>query len=125
MAIQAPKHLSQKAKRFFHELVSIHELDGDSEALSKLTTTLEALDRLTKARTQIDVDGMILIDKFGQKKPHPLLSIERDSRAAFLSGLKSLNFNPENIKDRGPGRVTSHDEFLLKLSQNKRKGGQK
>ena len=125
MAIHAPKHLKKESRILFHELVDIHALSGDSEALQKLTTTLEAKDRLTKARTQIDMDGMILIDKFGQKKSHPLLSIERDSRAAFLSGLKSLNFNSENVKNRGPGRVSSHDEFLLKLKRNKRKGGQK
>jgi hypothetical protein len=42
-------------------------------------------------------------DRFGAPKPHPLLPIERDSRAAFLAGMKALQLDLEPLRDH-PGR---------------------
>lgn len=46
---------------------------------------------------------MTFTDRFGQIKAHPLLPVERDARAAFLAGLRSLNLDFEPLHD-GPGR---------------------
>jgi hypothetical protein len=46
---------------------------------------------------------MMFNDRFGAPKPHPLLPIERDSRQAFLAGMKALNLDLEPLRDR-PGR---------------------
>ena len=42
-------------------------------------------------------------DRFGQVKSHPLLSVERDSRAQYLAALKALNLDLEPLRDK-PGR---------------------
>ena len=97
-----PAHLSQEAQRTWRNLVGEYDI-VDAAGLRILQAALEAFDRCQAARATIDLDGMTVLDKAKQTKPHPLLPIERDSRAAFLSGLKALNLDLEPLRDR-PGR---------------------
>ena len=103
-----PGHLSAEAKRMFENLCSEYGI-SDTAGLRILRTALEAWDRCQNARRQIDKDGMVVRDKFNQLKPHPLLPVERDSRAAFLAGLKALNLDLEPLKEigrpRGSGQI--------------------
>jgi P27 family predicted phage terminase small subunit len=100
--IQAPKHLSKEAKILWKEILTEYQI-SDAAGIRILRVALEAFDRAQSARVSIDKIGLLVKDKFGQIKPHPLLPIERDSRAAFLSGLKALNLDIEPLQD-GPGR---------------------
>lgn len=95
-----PKHLSREAKGIFNAISQEYEI-SDCAGLKILRVAAEAFDRAQAAREQIDKDGMTVVDKAGQTKPHPLLPIERDSRAAFLAGLKALNLDMEPIKAIG------------------------
>lgn len=99
---KAPSHLSTEAKRIWQEILSEYSID-DAAGLRILRVSLEAFDRAQAARASIDKEGMTVRDKFNQLKPHPLLPIERDSRASFLAGLKALNLDLEPLRDR-PGR---------------------
>ncbi len=100
-----PAHLSNEAARIYQELSTEYGID-DIAGLRILRVTCEAFDRAQAARAAIDAEGMTVVDKAGQTKPHPLLPIERDSRAAFLAGLKALNLDLEPVKGIGrpPGR---------------------
>ena len=98
--IKAPRHLSAEARRMFESLCAEYSI-LDTAGLRILRTTMEAWDRCQNARRQIDQDGMCIKDKFGQLKPHPLLAVERDSRAAFLAGLKALNLDLEPLQGVG------------------------
>ncbi|MEI6610990.1 MAG: P27 family phage terminase small subunit [Deltaproteobacteria bacterium] len=100
--IVAPKHLSKEAKQIWKEILAEYSIN-DAAGLRILQVALEAFDRAQAARAAVDKVGLMVIDKAGQVKSHPLLPIERDSRAAFLSGLKSLNLDLEPLRDR-PGR---------------------
>ncbi|HPQ28620.1 MAG TPA: hypothetical protein PLQ82_09075 [Desulfobacteraceae bacterium] len=80
---------------------------GDVAGLKILRVALEAFDRAQRARAAIDADGMTIKDRFGAIKANPLLPIERDNRAAFLSGIKALNLDLEPLND-GPGRPNGH-----------------
>ena len=97
-----PVHFTSETKRIWQEIIDEYTID-DAAGLRILRVALEAFDRSQAARATIDKDGMTVKDKFGQTKPHPLLPIERDSRAAFLAGLKALNLDLEPLRDR-PGR---------------------
>lgn len=97
-----PVHFTSETKRIWDEIIDEYAID-DAAGLRILRVALEAFDRSQAARATIDKDGMTVKDKFGQTKPHPLLPIERDSRAAFLAGLKALNLDLEPLRDR-PGR---------------------
>jgi P27 family predicted phage terminase small subunit len=98
----APKHLSKEAKKIWKEILAEYSID-DAAGLKILRVALESYDRTQAAREAINKDGMTVTDKFNQIKSHPLLPIERDSRAAFLSGLKALNLDLEPLRN-GPGR---------------------
>ena len=97
-----PKHLSAEARKQWAAIVAEYSLDDDAGLLI-LTTSLEAFDRMRQAQKQIESDGATTLDRFGQLKAHPLLPVERDSRAAFMAGLKALNLDLEPLHDR-PGR---------------------
>lgn len=64
---------------------------------------MEAFDRMRGCQKIIEKDGAKLVDRFDQVKSHPLLAIERDSRAAMLAALKALNLDLEPLRDK-PGR---------------------
>lgn len=105
---RAPGHLSKESKRLWRELLEEYSIQ-DSAGLRILRTTLEAYDRSQSCRLIIDGgngkdgEGMQILDRFSQSKPHPLLTVERDARAAFLAGLKALNLDLEPLRD-GRGR---------------------
>ena len=98
----APKGLSPEARRRWGALVDEYGID-DAGGLAILQTACEAFDRYQSASAQIAKDGPTSLDRFGQIKSHPLLSVERDARAQWLAGLKALNFDVEPLRDR-PGR---------------------
>ena len=102
MERKPPDHLSADAKRLWTAITEEYVID-DAAGLHILQVALEAFDRSQAAREAIDKCGMILKDRFGAPKPHPLLPVERDARAAFLSGLKALNLDLEPLRN-GPGR---------------------
>jgi P27 family predicted phage terminase small subunit len=99
---RAPGHLSKEAKKIWKEIISEYVVE-DVAGLRILRVSLESFDRAQAAREAVDREGMTISDKFGQIKPHPLLPIERDNRAAFLCGLKALNLDLEPLQSR-PGR---------------------
>lgn len=97
-----PGHLSDEAKAIFNDLTAEYGIE-DVAGLKILRVACEAFDRAQAAREAIDRDGMSIKDKFGQMKINPLLPVERDSRAAFLAGLKALCLDIEPLQAR-PGR---------------------
>ncbi len=109
----APKSLTPAGKRMWTELVTSYGIT-DTGGLLLVQTACEASDRYQAARAAIERDGQTITDKFGQLKPHPLLSAERDARAAMLAALKALHLDLEPVKPIGrPGRplgvTNAHD----------------
>jgi P27 family predicted phage terminase small subunit len=98
----APAHLSAEAKKIWREILAEYSIE-DAAGLRIMRVSLEAYDRMQAARKKIDKQGLTVADRWGQLRSHPLLPIERDSRAAFLAGLRALNLDLEPLKDR-PGR---------------------
>jgi hypothetical protein len=65
-----------------------------------LRVALEAHDRMRAAQKCIGKDGATIEDRFGQLRAHPLLAVERDARASFLAGMRSMNLDLEPLRDR-------------------------
>lgn len=97
-----PKTLSSEAKGLWRRLIAEYGV-GDEGGLQILRAGLEAFERMRGAQERIAKDGIVLVDRFGQVKAHPLLPVERDSRAQYLAALKALNLDLEPVHDR-PGR---------------------
>jgi phage terminase small subunit len=83
-----PRHLSKASKAWWRQIVSDFELADWQHRI--LTSAGEAFDRATQAREQVDAEGLTVADRFGQRRPHPLLAVERDSRTAFLRATREL-----------------------------------
>jgi P27 family predicted phage terminase small subunit len=98
--VTPPKHLSRESKKMWRSILEEYEI-ADIAGLRILRVALEAFDRSQKCRESIDDLGLTIKDKFGQQKPHPLLPMERDSRAAFLAGIKALNLDIEPLGRAG------------------------
>ena len=103
-APDAPKDLSTTAKAWWKTLVNDYAIEGnDSAGIFLLEVALRAFDQMRIAEASIVEHGQVSPDKNGQLRPNPSCVILRDSRAAMLSAMKSLNFDLEPKRDK-PGR---------------------
>ena len=97
------EHLSKAARELYSRLQNEYSI-FDSGGAAILQCAAEAFDRCRSAREEIEADGgPVILDRFGQKKTHPGIGIERDSRSQFLVALKALNLDLEPLKNE-PGR---------------------
>lgn len=100
-----PDHLSREAKSWWRRINSEWELGAD--ALLLLRGALESFDRTEEARKLLDKDGLMVLDRFQQRKAHPAASIERDSRLQMVRCWRALNLDvepPRSGSGRPPGR---------------------
>jgi P27 family predicted phage terminase small subunit len=96
-----PTHISAVAKKLWIDIFTEYSID-DAAGMAILRVALESFDRSQAARKAINKAGMTVTGRDGQVRSHPLLTVERDNRAAFLAGLKALNLDLEPLKK--PGR---------------------
>lgn len=88
---RAPRHLSKPARELYATVVTDYELEAHH--LSILTKGLEAFDRAEAARQLVETEGLVIDSRLGERKPHPAVAIERDSRSAFLAAIKQLGLD--------------------------------
>ena len=86
--LSPPEHLSREAAEWWLSVASDFELD--SSGVKILGLAAGALDRAEEARAILAVDGIICVDRFDQRKPHPAVAIERDSRLSFARLVREL-----------------------------------
>ena len=88
-----PSHLTPGSKSIWRTIVRDYQIDGAAELI--LVAVLEARDRREQAREAIATDGPVVTDRWGQKKPHPAIGIERDSATTMMRGWRLLGFDQE------------------------------
>jgi P27 family predicted phage terminase small subunit len=99
--MKPPGHLSKEAKKLWRKILEGWELDN--AALVVLESALESFDRMREAQAILAEEGIVVLDRFKQKKQHPATFIERDAKNSMLRALKQLNLEIEPLHDR-PGR---------------------
>lgn len=99
---KTPTTLSGEAAGWWKRLITEYGIE-DEAGLLLLQTALESFQRMRQAQEVIAEDGPQVKDRFDQLKAHPLLTVERDSRAQMMMALKALNLDLEPLRD-GPGR---------------------
>jgi P27 family predicted phage terminase small subunit len=62
----------------------------DAAGLAVLEQAMRSWERAEEARRQLDKEGVTFKDRWGQRRPHPAVPVERDARAAFLQAIKQL-----------------------------------
>jgi len=58
-----------------------------------LNTLCQQWDRMMQAREILRASGLVLTDRFGQFKPHPAASLERDAITAMMRAWRLLGFD--------------------------------
>jgi len=101
---EAPDHLSLESKRWWCQVQEQWILEDHHIRL--LTLSAEAWDRCQQAREILDKEGLVVLDRFKQKKVHPCVSIERDSRIAFARLLRELALDISAPGDSRPPDYT-------------------
>ena len=91
-----PRHLRADGRRLWKRVTTAYELEDFQ--LEVLAAACGALDRHVAAREILDSEGLVVHhDKLGPR-PHPAISIERDSRTAMLRALRELALDSEVIE---------------------------
>ena len=98
-----PEHLSGNAKRWWQSVFQEFELDHSGIELISLAA--EALHLASTARDEIERDGLIVVDRFGQQKPHPAIAIERDSSLRFAKLASAIGLL-DPLEDTPTGKVS-------------------
>jgi phage terminase small subunit len=92
--VRAPKHLRLETKAFWISTVKDYELEPHHIKL--LTGACEAWDRASEAREAINKASAYFTNRHGEIKPHPGLSVERDSRSLFARLIRELNLTADD-----------------------------
>ena len=96
------KTVRPEAKLAAKKLAKEYNID-DPAGEHLLLTFCDACTLELDCMDQISEDGLTLLDRFQQKKAHPLLATCRDARSQKMAALKALNVDLEPLHDK-PGR---------------------
>lgn len=72
-----------------------------------LRLACEALDRCEDARRAIATEGAIVTTRHGDRRPHPAVAIERDSRIAAMRAFRELSLDPEGPSEPRLPRIAT------------------
>jgi P27 family predicted phage terminase small subunit len=95
-----PRHLRKPGKELWTAIQRDFRVE-DAAGLALLLAACESRDRAEAAREEIARAGMTFVDSKGHPRPHPLLVVERDSRAACVSALRALGLDAEPVGEVG------------------------
>jgi len=91
----APKHLTSSRKTLWQKLV--REYDLDLPGLELLRLACEALDRGEEARRVLADEGSFVTDRYGGRRVHPGVGVERDSRLAAARLFRELDLEGDPL----------------------------
>jgi len=86
-----PADLSEGSKAFWKQVTQGWELDVHHAAL--LQIACKSWDRASEAATAVATEGAYFTDRHGNRKPHPGIAVELQSRKLFLSSLRELGLD--------------------------------
>jgi hypothetical protein len=94
MKKKAPENreLTSESQAFFNKITADYQI-SDEGGRAILLEAARCLDRISEARAILKKDGLILADRWAQKRPHPAHKIEADSRAGFISAMRLLGLD--------------------------------
>jgi phage terminase small subunit len=88
-----PAHLAADTRRWVEQITADFELE--SFHFRTLIKAAEAHDRGEEARKILKADGIVITDRFGTKKAHPAVAIERDARVAWMRAIREIGLDVE------------------------------
>jgi P27 family predicted phage terminase small subunit len=101
-----PRYLRAGGKNLWRKLHEEFDL-SDSASQVLLESACSALDRWQGAQAILARDGPVVIDRWGTKKVHPCVAVERDAKSTMRASLHELHLDLEPLEPvpgRPPGR---------------------
>lgn len=110
---RAPGHLKPATCKWWESVIREYELEEHHRRL--LTLAAECWDRCVESREALALHGLVFDDRWGQPHSRPEVSIERDSRLAFVRVLRELALDVDAPADdaRPPG-IRGHANLKLR-----------
>jgi phage terminase small subunit len=96
------KHIRRESRAEVRRIQAEYEIE-DQGGLALLYIYADADTTERNCQDVVNTEGLTVLDRFEQQKPHPLLTAIRDARSQKMMALKALNLDLEPLKDR-PGR---------------------
>ena len=98
MTYKPPAGLSKEAKRLWKQLAIELNLDGGGHLVLNLLA--QSWDRREEARRALKQDGLIVADRFQQRKQHPAVAVERDCSLQILRCYHALGMDlqPQEVE---------------------------
>lgn len=116
-----PGHLTADSCRLWREVAAEYEFERSELAI--LAEALTARDRAAQARRLLKREGLTLLDRFGQRKPHPAAQVEASAADRFARMMKQLGLAPvesdddaKSAADDRRSRVGRHAAYLRSVS---------
>src|SRR5689334_19132698 len=97
-----PKDLGAAGRALWSAIQAGYGIN-DPGGMVLLMTAARCADLEANAMETAHADGLVGVDRYGQRRPHPLLSVARDARSQKLQALRQLNLDVEPLHER-PGR---------------------
>src|SRR5262245_54658289 len=96
---RSPAGLSRAGRKLWREIQGEYSIE-DAGGIAHLVAACRAEDDLQRMRETVTKDGDVILDRFNQKVPHPLLSSIRGMEAIRRQALNALHLDLEPLKDR-------------------------
>jgi len=103
--IKAPEHLTKASRTWWSGIAAEYELEDHH--LRLLTLAAEAWDRGQQARETVAECGAYYMNKAGEPRSHPGVSVERDSRIAYARLVRELDLDGYPEPDTRLPRIAS------------------
>ena len=97
-----PASLGEAGRKYWRTVCETFILEGHHVDI--LRSACEQLDRANSARAEIQSNGVVVLDRFGQPKASPAVEIERQAHSTFLKLARELGLDVAPPESRGPRR---------------------
>ena len=94
--IRPPKLIGKPGRQLWRDVHELFELEAWQ--IPMLVAACTALDRLTLAQEALATDGLLVEDRFGQRRAHPAAAVARDASATMRSALRELGFEQPVVR---------------------------
>ena len=97
-----PSTLGKTGKKLWKDLLEGWDIQREQFVL--LQALCESQDRISELTEMLKREGLVVEDRFGQKRPHPATLILKGENGSFARLFKLLALESPSGFEQGPGR---------------------
>lgn len=95
--------LGKAGAKFRRKILAEFDFDRIHD-FKRLDLSCSCLDRIEECRTEIEKDGLFILDRFNQRKENPAAKAEREQKVIFIRILRELNLDFQEPAESRPPR---------------------